>query len=230
VFYSSRWADLNSQTRTTQSLTLSDNADFDLSFSSASSPTAAQSSSSQIQTLLVDRTLSGRGQQSGGLLTTFKNPSPTTSIKLIYLETLPWFMKPHYHTLDARIRPFPPSSNMSQSSSAVAGASSAIDDMYYRPAVDRTRASHMELVLTVPAASTLTLSYDFEKAILRYTEYPPDANRGFDIPPAIVKVLGSPVGNASRATYLRTTSLLLYLPTPDFSMPYNVVCTFFQSI
>jgi len=88
----------------------------------------------------------------------------------------------------------------------------------------------MELVLTVPAASTLTLSYDFEKAILRYTEYPPDANRGFDIPPAIVKVLGSPVGNASRATYLRTTSLLLYLPTPDFSMPYNVVCTFFQSI
>jgi len=219
-------------------LTLLDNTNFDLSFSAASSPTAARSSSSQIQTLLVDRTLSGRGQQSGGLLTTFKNPSQTTPIKLIYLETLPWFMKPHYHTLSAQIRPFPSFSldaNMSQSRSAASTSAStsglnAIDDMYYRPAVDRTRASHMELVLTIPAASTLTLSYDFEKAILRYTEYPPDANRGFDIPPAIVKVLGTPAGNASSATYLRTTSLLLYLPTPDFSMPYNVVCTFLHSI
>jgi len=204
-----------------------DNTDFDLSFSPAASLTPPQSTSSQ--TLLVDRTLSGRGQQSGGLLITFKNPSPSTSIKLIYLETLPWFMKPHYHTLSAQVRPFLASFNMSQSTNA-ALASSAINDMYYRPAVDRTRASHMELVLTVPAASTLTLSYNFEKAILRYTEYPPDANRGFDIPPAVVKVLGATTGNASSASYLRTTSLLLYLPTPDFSMPYNVVCCAFLSV
>ena len=78
----------------------------------------------------------------------------------------------------------------------------------------------LELTLIVPPLSTLTLSYDFDKAILRYTEYPPDPNRGFEIAPAIVRVLGPP---GAPPTYMRTTSLLLYLPTPDFSMPYNVI-------
>ena len=88
----------------------------------------------------------------------------------------------------------------------------------------------------------MLLTYDFEKAILRYTEYPPDANRGFDIAPAIIGILepepersqgsedslgvgadGVGVGERKVVSYLRTTSLLLYLPTPDFSMPYNVI-------
>jgi phosphatidylinositol glycan class T len=74
--------------------------------------------------------------------------------------------------------------------------------------------------------SSLTLTYDFEKAILRYTEYPPDANRGFDVAPAIIRLLPSvahPDTNNRRGVYVRTTSLLLPLPTPDFSMPYNVI-------
>jgi len=59
---------------------------------------------------------------------------------------------------------------------------------------------------------------------LRYTEYPPDANRGFDAGPAIIKILPSSHSETtSGTTYIRTTSLLLYLPTPDFSMPYNVI-------
>jgi GPI-anchor transamidase subunit T len=99
-----------------------------------------------------------------------------------------------------------------------------IKETYYRPGVDRHRGTHLELVLTVPAASTVTLTYDFEKAILRYTEYPPDANRGFDAAAAIVRILQPSAGSDPRkGTYLRTTSLLLYLPTPDFSMPYNVI-------
>jgi len=68
--------------------------------------------------------------------------------------------------------------------------------------------------MQVPANSTVVLTYDFEKAILRYTEYPPDANRGFDIPAAVITI-----GDVA----IRTTSLLLPLPTPDFSMPYNVI-------
>jgi phosphatidylinositol glycan class T len=66
------------------------------------------------------------------------------------------------------------------------------------------------------------LTYDFEKAILRYTEYPPDANRGFDVAPAVLRIL-SPQPADQKGIYLRTTSLLLPLPTPDFSMPYNVI-------
>jgi phosphatidylinositol glycan class T len=67
------------------------------------------------------------------------------------------------------------------------------------------------------------LTYDFEKAILRYTEYPPDANRGFDVAPAVIRLISPLAHGSSSPVYLRTTSLLLPLPTPDFSMPYNVI-------
>ena len=89
-----------------------------------------------------------------------------------------------------------------------------IKEMYYRPALDRKRGTQLEIHMQVPADSTVFLTYDFEKAFLRYTEYPPDANRGFDVPSAVITI-----GNIS----IRTTSLLLPLPTPDFSMPYNVI-------
>lgn len=169
--------------------------------------------------LLVERTVSGRGQQQGGIETTIQNPSTTESAHLVYLETLPWFMKPHYHTLQTRIRWH------ENGSQVLMPTGETVKSVYYRPAVDRVRASHLELVLEVPPASTLTLSYDFEKAILRYTEYPPDANRGFDVAPAVIKIMPSSAASSAQSgpEYLRTTSLLLYLPTPDFSMPYNVV-------
>ena len=84
--------------------------------------------------------------------------------------------------------------------------------------------------MSVPPDSTVILTYDFDKAILRYTEYPPDANRGFDVAPAVIRLLpssrntlgGSFVEGQAEA-YIRTSSLLLPLPTPDFSMPYNVI-------
>ena len=96
--------------------------------------------------------------------------------------------------------------------------------------------------MSVPPSSTVSLTYDFDKAILRYTEYPPDANRGFDVAPAVIRLLPSSSSpdnennnndssvyhdtlsfSSSPSVYLRTTSLLLPLPTPDFSMPYNVI-------
>lgn len=130
-------------------------------------------------------------------------------------------MKPYLHTLTAQI---------SSHSSPSPRNSDIIKSIYYRPALDRRRGTQLELLLSVPAASTVVLTYDFDKAILRYTEYPPDANRGFDIAPAVIRVLpGSNrdlnnSDNTSQASiYLRTTSLLLPLPTPDFSMPYNVI-------
>jgi phosphatidylinositol glycan class T len=99
-------------------------------------------------------------------------------------------------------------------------ASDLVTSTFYRPAIDRERGTQLEIALSVPAASTVTLTYDFEKAILRYTEYPPDANRGFNVAPAVIRILN---GENSAPVYIRSTSLLLPLPTPDFSMPYNVI-------
>jgi phosphatidylinositol glycan class T len=157
--------------------------------------------------------MTGYGQERGGIQAILSNPSPTESLDVIYLESLPWYMKPYLHTLRSSLSP--PS------------AINPIKETYYRPALDRHRGTHLELGLTIPPASSLSLTYDFEKAILRYTEYPPDANRGFDVPAAVVRILPSPLDSSAvarrRGVYARTTTLLLPLPTPDFSMPYNVI-------
>ncbi|KAF1981966.1 Gpi16 subunit [Aulographum hederae CBS 113979] len=158
--------------------------------------------------LYASRSIVGHGQERGGVQATIINPTNDTA-NLVYLESLPWFMKPYLHTLRATVLT-PGVLDMTQH---------AIKETHYRPALNRHRGTHLELLLSIPPASTLTLSYDFDKAILRYTEYPPDANRGFDVAPAVIRL----ESQSSGQTFLRTTSLLLPLPTPDFSMPYNVI-------
>jgi len=111
-------------------------------------------------------------------------------------------MKPYLHTLRTTLSP--PSSI------------DPIRSLFYRPVLDRARGAHLEAALSLPPNSTLTLSYDFDKSVLRYTEYPPDANRGFDVAAAVITI-------PTTGFAIRTTSLLLSLPTPDFSMPYNVI-------
>jgi phosphatidylinositol glycan class T len=135
-----------------------------------------------------------------------RNPSTTETVEFVYLESLPWFMKPYLHTLSTTLSPPLPGFD-------------PLRDLYYRPVLDRARGTHLEAALSLPPNSTLTLTYDFDKSVLRYTEYPPDANRGFDIAPAMITV----TSGDRKGFSIRTTSLLLNLPTPDFSMPYNTI-------
>jgi GPI-anchor transamidase subunit T len=115
--------------------------------------------------LTVSRWLTGHGQERGGLQVLLKNTSPSPR-EVVYLESLPWFMKPYLHTLTGTVngRPIP------------------LHKIRYRPAIDRLRGTQMEVQLIIPANSILSLTWEFDKSILRYTEYPPDANRGFDVP------------------------------------------------
>jgi GPI-anchor transamidase subunit T len=162
--------------------------------------------------LRAERTMTGHGAANGGIRVLLTNPSSTKAVSFVYFESLPWFIRPYMHTLGAQI---------------TRGARpewKVISDMYYRPAIDRERGTQLELVMSIPPASTVMLTYEFEKAILRYTEYPPDANRGFNVAPAVIRLLNQTEANGSpKDVYIRTTSLLLPLPTPDFSMPYNVI-------
>ncbi|KAL4896157.1 GPI transamidase component PIG-T [Aspergillus ambiguus] len=163
--------------------------------------------------LRAERTIVGHGQERGGMRIIFENPSDSEAADFIYFESLPWFLRPFVHTLQATIIG---KDGVHQQ----VPAAQFIKETFYRPAVDRERGTQLELALSIPAASTVTLTYDFEKAVLRYTEYPPDANRGFNVAPAVIKIRGD---NQDTPVYIRTTSLLLPLPTPDFSMPYNVI-------
>jgi phosphatidylinositol glycan class T len=85
------------------------------------------------------------------------------------------------------------------------------------------------------------LRFDFDKGFLRAHEFPPDANRGFDLPPARIDSFRI-LDDEARVPHMRRTSpfleklresaqtpetlymnsLLLLLPTPDFSMTFNV--------
>ena len=78
---------------------------------------------------------------------------------------------------------------------------------------------------------------DVMKPFLRYTEHPPDAERGWDLPPVVfVPLIPNALNDTSTANvadpYLKlklktrrmyTPILLVDLATPDFSMPYNVI-------
>ena len=182
-------------------------ADFDVLFGDQSVPSSPRVDHMPLK---VERSFSGKGQERGGSRTVFTNSSPLNNVSFVYLESLPWFMKPYLHTLRAEVH----------HRGQVLQGDHLIQDIYYVPAIDRVRGTHLELQLTVPPQSTLTLAYDFDKAILRYTEYPPDPNRGFDIPPAVIRIL---ISENVEPGFLRTNGLVLYLPTPDFSMPYNVI-------
>ena len=81
--------------------------------------------------------------------------------------------------------------------------------------------STLQAALMIPAKSALHLFIELCKTFLKYIKHPPDAMRGWDLPPAVL----FPV---QICNVVSTNMLLLLLggrslPTPDFSMPYNVI-------
>ncbi|PNI59870.1 PIGT isoform 22, partial [Pan troglodytes] len=87
----------------------------------------------------------------------------------------------------------------------------------YQPAQDRLQPHLLEMLIQLPANSVTKVSIQFERALLKWTEYTPDPNHGFYV--------RFPVSDGSNYfVRLYTEPLLVNLPTPDFSMPYNVIC------
>ena len=107
----------------------------------------------------------------------------------------------------------------------------------YIPPVPHARPTSLQAILTLPAKSRTVLTMDVIKPFLRYTEHPPDAQRGWDLPPAVLIPLAfdgqlDPNARLNGTTYsaidglnrrIYTPTLLVDLATPDFSMPYNVI-------
>lgn len=105
----------------------------------------------------------------------------------------------------------------------------------YTPPIPRRRPTTLQALLHLPPYSTTKFLLPYESSYLWYTEYPSDAHRGFEVPGALVILLNPAAPSAeqvdpsrllaTRGANLRlhTASTLLSLPTPDFSMPYNVI-------
>ncbi|KAJ1928437.1 Subunit of the glycosylphosphatidylinositol transamidase complex-like protein [Tieghemiomyces parasiticus] len=195
--------------------------------------------------LTVHRQVAGHGLEHGHLLVTITNrgDQPQT---VTYLDTLPWYLNVYFHTLAFHTHSLEDATGGSGDLSPTAPI-----DMYLQTSLDHGRPSAMELKLVLAPQSRTTITMDFDKAFLKYTEHPPDANRGLNVGSAILSALDLPAPVVSSCTYQRlllrsgasrtadkhseeemvtacltrlyTELFLVNLPTPDFSMPYNVI-------
>lgn len=180
--------------------------------------------------LTAARFQSGTGQERGGIVAELRNTG-TQAITVVYLEVVPWYLRLYLHTLTV---------------TTGGGVSLLPVSQQYVPGQDRRRPYMLELVLRLPPRSTTRVSIQFERSLLRWVEYPPDANHGFYVPSATVtarvrsnrnmtlllspedsslsySVWGNP-DSGQDVLRIYTETLLVSLPTPDFSMPYNVIC------
>ncbi|XP_033305394.1 phosphatidylinositol glycan anchor biosynthesis class T isoform X1 [Bombus vancouverensis nearcticus] len=176
--------------------------------------------------LYANRYVIGYGQERGSLVTKIYNNYWQT-LDIILLESIPWYLPVYLHSVKI-----------------ICGAKNIIPlTQRYLPGKERKSPYYLELILRLPPQSVTKFSIEMDYSFLKWQEYPPDANHGFYMGPAIITALlpiarnytalpldGSTITssfNASREGYLvqlRTESLLVSLPTPDFSMPYNVIC------
>lgn len=174
--------------------------------------------------LYTDRFITGFGQEYGGLVTRIYNDHKSPIIATV-IENIPWFLPIYYHTLKVTsngIRVIPKA-------------------LIYKPGKGRVRIYYLEIVLELAPRSVTEISVQFDYVFLKWQEYPPDANHGFYIGSAIVKA--TIPRNATSLTFdksliidnlnstgdnylicLKTENFIITLPTPDFSMPYNVIC------
>lgn len=54
----------------------------------------------------------------------------------------------------------------------------------FQPAEDHGKPAEIEILFTLPANSRVSITFHHEKAFLLWSEHPPDAHRGHDIPSA----------------------------------------------
>uniref|UniRef100_A0A182QF72 Phosphatidylinositol glycan, class T n=1 Tax=Anopheles farauti TaxID=69004 RepID=A0A182QF72_9DIPT len=177
--------------------------------------------------IFAKRFILGVGQERGKIVTQITN-THWGSLDLVVFENIPWFVPIYLHTLTIR-----------HGAERIKPAF-----LHYTPGVQRERPYGLEVAFRIPARATVELSIDFDYIFLKWQEYPPDANHGHYIPSSIISLLLPSARNytsipreaslfrdsfnatqlAGYFLQLRTESLLLTLPTPDFSMPYNVIC------
>ncbi|XP_067941754.1 GPI transamidase component PIG-T-like [Watersipora subatra] len=162
------------------------------------------------------RYLTGYGQEYGSIVCEITN-SEEEHLQLVYTEYIPWFLRLYLHTLSIR------SGEMKITPVK----------MSYSPGLERKKPYLLELLLNIPANATTVIQFDVDKLFLKWTEYNPDASLGFYTPAAIITVMLPDAPPDAAIQTLKdnysivrfyTEKLLVLLPTPDFSMPYNVIC------
>lgn len=184
----------------------------------------------------VTRSLTGYGVSRGGIKCKIENKL-NNPVQIVMMEIIPWYFRMYLHTLLIRSS----SSNDEIDTNKNFDTSRKLEpgNLFYRPAKDRLQPHHLEYTLILPSSSVTEITLEFDRSHLRWNEYPPDANHGVYIPSGIITLeLDTSLNmtvipknlegwkNLDGKNLIRIHSqcLLVSLPTPDFSMPYNVIC------
>nr|XP_019944382.1 PREDICTED: GPI transamidase component PIG-T [Paralichthys olivaceus] len=176
-----------------------------------------------------ERYVAGYGLQTGEIHTLMYNNHPYRSFPVLLLDSVPWYLRLYIHTLTVTSK----------------GKDNKPSYIHYQPSKDRVRPHLLEMLVQLPPNSVTEVSVQFERALLKWTEYTPDPNHGFYVGSSVISSLVPSIvamdTNSSRerplfssffpckeesSYFVRvyTEPLLVNLPTPDFSMPYNVIC------
>ncbi|XP_048873356.1 GPI transamidase component PIG-T isoform X2 [Brienomyrus brachyistius] len=176
-----------------------------------------------------ERYVAGYGLQTGEIHTLIYNNHPYRAFPVLLLDVVPWYLRMYIHTLTvtSKSRPNKPSY------------------IHYQPSKDRVRPHLLEMLIQLPPNSVTEVTVQFERALLKWTEYTPDPNHGLYVGSSVISgLVPSVVAMDTNSTqeyplfssffpckeessyFVRvyTEPLLVNLPTPDFSMPYNVIC------
>ncbi|XP_034552458.1 GPI transamidase component PIG-T [Notolabrus celidotus] len=179
--------------------------------------------------LHAERYVAGYGLQTGEIHTLMYNNHPYRSFPVLLLDSVPWYLRLYIHTLTVTSK----------------GKDNKPSYIHYEPSKDRERPHLLEMLVQLPPNSVTEVTVQFERALLKWTEYTPDPNHGFYVGSSVISSLvPSIVAMDTNSTQARplfssffpckeessyfvrvyTEPLLVNLPTPDFSMPYNVIC------
>ncbi len=140
--------------------------------------------------LMTTRFLSGHGTEKGGIVTRIRNHGDKT-VTVVFLDIIPWFLRVYLHTLQVKIYQVfkDHKSHIHWFQINVNGEKVKPIRLDFVPGVDRQKPYSLELVLAIPSKSSLEISIEFEKSILKWLEYPPDANKGFYVNSALITTI-----------------------------------------
>ena len=158
--------------------------------------------------IVVHRTVTSPRAMDGIFTITIENNDDTPR-EAIYSEVWPWWVKGWMSEMELRIND--------------TASYELLENFAYDPAnLPQDTTTTIHLTLSLPPRSNLVITIPFTKLTLKYTEHRPDAERGREISSGILTLLNENTGKGFRPR-IYTSRLLLDVPTPDFSMPYNVI-------
>ncbi|KAH9463058.1 hypothetical protein MJO29_008689 [Puccinia striiformis f. sp. tritici] len=172
----------------------------------------------------VKRILWGHGQSRGIIGISIELNVDEIGREFVYFDELPWWLTIYLHTLKITI-----------DDHREINTNEVVIEKTIKPSIQRQRSSSIKLRLKIPKSGLepskktmkMEIKFEYEKDLLLYTEYFSDANRGFDLNPALLIVPDHHPSPSNRSfensKRFWTNAALIDLATPDFSMPYNVI-------